>query len=585
MVTKTSEKKLAIIGVGPRGLSALEQFYHTLMQRNHQIKITTTLFETSENLGSGSVWNINQPNSNWLNISERALKNLKGRPELKIKEISIPAFPSYTHWLPENERELPNKSPDRFPPRNKLGRYLHERFDTIAKPLLAHDLISIKKTQIERIDFNQEEFALYDREGLIQTFDEVVLTIGHQPTELSSQLKKFKEHSQNKPQIVFYDEPYPVTRIIENSQISSESTVAIRGFGLAMIDVMRALTIERGGSFKTLDKKTLACIYTPSKSSPKKIVPFSLDGLPLAPKPFSSEIDELYKPTEQEIINFKQIVSEAASGQRNVSGNDFLKNAIAKIAARVYNDLGASRYNMDTDIEELKEVVINWLDDEHFQHKTLLSTKLETIDIIERYVNMALHLTPISLDYCIGQIWHHCQPSWYKAFSHADMDDDNIAKTIDLHERLKRFSYGPPVESMQQMLALIRADVLDLDFLSDPEINITKDGWLIKKNDNAVTAAIMINSVLDAPKLLKVISPIIIHLLKQDYIEPVHSELGIETNANGLIKSSEKSGPIPLAILGRLAKGSVVGVDAILECFGERITNWAEGAVSRLTSK
>ena len=60
------------------------------------------------------------------------------------------------------------------------------------------------------------------------------------------------------------------------------------------------------------------------------------------------------------------------------------------------------------------------------------------------------------------------------------------------------------------------------------------------------------------------------------------TELGIETKKNGIVISSENEKQIPIAVLGRLAKGSVIGVDAILECFGDRIEDWAKSFVERL---
>lgn len=94
----------------------------------------------------------------------------------------------------------------------------------------------------------------------------------------------------------------------------------------------------------------------------------------------------------------------------------------------------------------------------------------------------------------------------------------------------------------------------------------------------------MINSVLDAPKLLDVTSPLIKNLLQNDLIQPIHSKLGIETTADGYVITPDDKNDVPIAVLGRLAKGSVIGVDAILECFGPRIEDWAKAYVSQLKS-
>jgi len=92
----------------------------------------------------------------------------------------------------------------------------------------------------------------------------------------------------------------------------------------------------------------------------------------------------------------------------------------------------------------------------------------------------------------------------------------------------------------------------------------------------------MINSVLDAPKINSVNSSIIQNLLSNNLIEAVHDELGISTDENAYVISQEKSRKIPIALLGRLAKGTIIGVDAILECFGKRPEQWATEAIKRL---
>ena len=40
---------------------------------------------------------------------------------------------------------------------------------------------------------------------------------------------------------------------------------------------------------------------------------------------------------------------------------------------------------------------------------------------------MAVGAAPVSLDYCIGQVWRHCHPSIYKALSHSGLKDEVLA--------------------------------------------------------------------------------------------------------------------------------------------------------------
>ena len=187
-----------------------------------------------------------------------------------------------------------------------------------------------------------------------------------------------------------------------------------------------------------------------------------------------------------------------------------------------------------------------------------------------------------SLDYCVGQVWRHCQPTLYRAFSHASLPEKIIAETIALDERMKRYSYGPPVESMQQVLALAKAGILNLNYISDPNIILKELGWELASNEKSIVCNVMIDCVLNPPKLLEVNSSLVKNLLANDLIKPLHSDLGIHTRKDGSVVTEVDSGNIPMALLGRLSKGSVIGVDAILECFGQRTIDWAKGAIERL---
>ncbi|MDE0599285.1 MAG: hypothetical protein OSB51_08935, partial [Dokdonia donghaensis] len=102
----------------------------------------------------------------------------------------------------------------------------------------------------------------------------------------------------------------------------------------------------------------------------------------------------------------------------------------------------------------------------------------------------------------------------------------------------------------------------------------------LKSDDNKVVIDVMLNSVLDSPQLVTVDTPIIKNLLSYEMIEPKHTDLGIRTDDYGYVEVPEGKSFVPLAVLGRLSKGSVIGVDAILECFGPRTISWSERSIA-----
>ncbi len=571
---------MAIIGLGPRGLYALEQFLRYSSHLSNKNYCHILIFEPQEHLGAGSVWRIEQPSSNWLNISERSLEELPKRPEINGMGFHIPGFPAYRAWSLKNGSTKEGQ-PDVFPPRSKLGTYLNARFKTLAKELIGKDIISIYKENIHQIAFEKEKFLLTDENSRSYEADEVLLTVGHQPTKLSNQLKSWKEHASTASDILLFEKAYPIERLTNEVKINHSSVIGLRGFGLSMLDAMRALTIDRGGEFIETDSHTLECSFKTTPKVPKTLLPFSLEGLPLAPKPLNESIDKLYEPTQDEVLTFKKSISEVGQGKSIKEDAQFLKDEIVKIVVRVYAKL-PNKIENHTTPDEIKRVSLAWLEDEKFQHPLLLNHQLKKREVIERFIQMALNKSAISLDYCIGQVWRHLQSTWYDAFSHANQPEETIARVIDLHERLKRYSYGPPLKSMQQLMALLRAGIMDLSYVSDPKIELVETGWKLTKNQKAAHVNCMVNCVLDSPKLLKIKSPVVVNLLKDKLIEPIHTELGLDTYKNGLVKCKDKSKNIPLAVLGRLSKGSVVGVDAILECFDGQVSKWAEESAARI---
>ena len=577
---KTSNTRLAIVGGGPRGLSALESVYGTLAAKGNPKSLHTLFFESGKFAGAGQVYDLEQPDTNWLNVSERGL-TIPSRKEIKCDNFSIPSFPSYHDWSGYNQKIDAGAIPDKFPLRSVVGKYLNERYSSIASVLESEGLLQRISGKVVKTDWNEEAFSIALNDGTTYYTDELVLTIGHQPTRHSKQIANWLDFSKGKSSLALMAEPYPVEKILTCIVLDFGATVAVRGFGLAMIDVMRALTVGVGGKFKIIDEATQSMAYEKSGDEPAKIFPFSLDGLPMAPKPLSLKIDELYFPTDKEIRSFKLAVGKIAE-EGKVKDHQFLIDAIVPIISRVFLGLGTKTYAHDLKSLALEKVIRSWLSNGEFEHDLILSKSNPPEKTLEAFIGMATDTNLISLDFCIGHVWRHCQPTLYEAISFSRLDNEVIASIIALDERIKRYSYGPPVASLQQLLALIKADVVTLNFVENPEIKTSESGWQLSKGGKSITAAIMVNSVLDPPKLLEINSPIVCNLLHDSLVKPVHDELGIATYKNGCVRLPKEMETIPLAVLGRLSKGTLIGVDAILECFGLRSELWAEGAVDRI---
>jgi len=572
----TAIRKIGIVGVGPRGGYSLEKLIIELVKQNSLLNIHISLFESTGNFGNGQVYDIDQNSSNWVNITERILE-LDQREAIDIDSLKIASFASYHDWADKDFNTLSDDTIDTYPPRAQVGEYLSQRFQSLAKPLIQSNIIALHKEQVKEVKLlNNDKIQISTNAKAYEEFDEVLLTIGHQSTELPQQIADWEKFAGDKKNINLFKSPYPVADYLHHKNLNNESIIGIRGFGLAMIDVVRAIA-EKFGEFITLDEQTRSSTYQIEQKGIPTIVPFSLDGLPPSPKPLNAQIDKWFKPTEASILKFEKHIGDKKN-QTAAESPRFLIEAFAPIAAGIYLDLPDIINPQNLSASAIIKLIEKWLEDQSFENSLIISRKQPAKESMKSFVEMATGEAAISLDYCIGQVWRYCQPSIYKKLSFNECSDNVFAEIIALDESTKRYSYGPPVESIQQLLALEEAGVLNLDMANDPNIKLTAEGWQFNLADQSITANFMIDSVLDAPQIKVVNSPIVENMLVDNLIKIVHNDLGVETNENGYLISKESDKKIPIALLGRLAKGTIIGVDAILECFGSRPLQWAKQA-------
>lgn len=567
-----------IVGLGPRGNYALECLVESLIDTDISKGVKFLAFEQTTELGNGPVYAVDQVESNWINITERVLE-LPERCSVRFGEIEIPHFASYHDWAGLDFEDLPDDRTDTFPPRAQMGRYLRDRFQSLQAVLLEAGILEIISDTATSITHTHEIWNINTKAGTAHRVDDILLTVGHQPTNRDKQIVEWTALNEEAPDIQLFDEPYPVERILAILNNVDQPQVAIRGYGLATIDVLRALA-QKYGKFEIIDPKTGSQRYVANGAGNITMVPFTRDGLTLGPKPLNPAIDKQYAPSDDAMEGLRQKLSNKAA-QTAATNEKFLIELMCPIIASIYTNLENKLGSGNISRSDLQQIISSWIDDQFHEHESIMSAVTPPHEVLEKLIGMATGELSISLDYCIGQVWRHCQPTIYAALSHSALSDEVMAKIIFVDESLKRYSYGPPVESHQQLKALHDAGVLKLNFLADPEIQSNHSGWTFSSDGAAFKAAIMVDAVLDAPNIKAVRSQLLVSLLDDGLINPVHDDLGISTREDAYIVTKSESADVPIALLGRLSKGTVIGVDAILECFGDRPETWSRSAVSK----
>ncbi|MBY6048552.1 FAD/NAD(P)-binding protein [Vannielia litorea] len=512
--------RIAIIGMGPRGLGAAE----ALAKRADAPRLE--LFDPVRPCGAGPNFSPDESPLCLLNLPVRGVR------------IDGGAFGA---WL--------GGDPEDFPPRAALGRFFAERFDVLEARLRP----VMHREKVARIERREDGWWLEagDAQG---PFDEVLLTQGQAESAPDPQLADWQDHAERHG--LPLRPAYPGTALEEAARDWAGKVVGVRGLGLSTLDVLRLLTLGQGGRFE-------GDAYIRSGREPARIVPFSLDGQAPAPKPANAEVDACFEPLEAETEAFEAGLAEAVS----MASEAALERVCATLEAPVARLAG---------VEEC--AVRGWLAQER-EAPGSQETR-GAVEALEAHVEMARGGAP-DVGYALGQLWRKWQNALRQGFNPARMAPETAAALLKFDDALKRYSYGPPLRSAEELLALIAAGVVDLRAVEDPDIRLVPEGWVLDGDTAELTAEAMVDAVLPSPALGPVTDPALAGLRDAGWLHEVAEGLGAAVAADGSALARDGRPAEGLAVLGRMASGSVIAVDSVHDCFGAAADRWAEGVLAR----
>ncbi len=554
-----SERTIGIIGCGPRGLAALESLTRHITEMNAWPAFRIRLFDGSGYPGAGPNHAPDQLVHNRINLAENEM-DLPEREMIRVMDQDIPSFPSYKQWAEVNDDP---ERPDTYPPRAHLGTYLHERFESIAEPLMTMGLLTFIHEYVQHISFPENKIRI-STNSTRSLCDELLLTPGHVPVNPDKQLTDWIRTGTGH-RLFLAGSPYPIEKYL-NTLLRNHSRIAVRGFGLTFLDIASAIG-NACGKFSMSDKEQLKVSFSLSGDHPL-IIPFSVDGLPPVPKPLNQSEYQKYSPGNKSL----EILRHELKHEMTDSGNflSFFRKRMADIIAAVYEKLRS-------DCPENADIFIrSYLEEERYNHPQFTNHSRPVAEIMEEFCGIACGQILPTLDYCVGQVWRHCREVMYDLFDHPPLEDDVMYEIIQLDERLKRYTYGPPLISIRELLAMHEKGVVSLDWIDDPEIRMDRSGWRLSSTKGEILTTAMINGVLSPPDISSVNSSVINQIREKCPVEQFF-DLGARTDSQGLVRGCER----PVAILGRLAKGRILGSDSIRECFNDEPVRWAAGVLNR----
>ncbi|WP_297111668.1 FAD/NAD(P)-binding domain-containing protein [uncultured Devosia sp.] len=538
--------RIAIVGFGPRGLGALEALVRQVGAESAGVAVD--LFDPVGWPAAGPNFSPDESPVCLLNLPVRTIDlppPTGGGPD------------DMSEWLGPEDAEA-------FVPRARLGAYLNARFRDLQSRLPEGMTVTLHHRQITGAERAGRQWRLTDGspdDGPYDhgPYDHVLLSLGQPETGDDKQTARWREHA-GRHALAFMD-AYPATALVRAAETWAGRTVGIRGLGLSALDVVNILTLGLGGGFE--DGR-----YVPSGREPQRIVPFSLDGHAPSPKPADAAVDARFEPLEEETGSLQAALRAALDGPPGTALKTVC-DAIVMPARRILEETGG-----DADAA----AVGRWLAAER-ESPGSQETR-GTVDALRAGIAEAEGRVPPSVGYVIGQLWRKWQPLLREVYDGMDKPAATAQAMTGFDEGLKRYSYGAPVGTLRHLLALIEAGIVDPRAADDPDIALTPDGWQLEADDRAVTANVMVDSVLPPAALEPVTDSLVTGLAKASCVVPMADGLGARCSVDGAALGADGASVPGLWLAGRLTNGSTIAGDSIHDCFGIIPDRWAKAVVA-----
>ncbi|MGR3761052.1 FAD/NAD(P)-binding protein [Roseobacteraceae bacterium NS-SX3] len=531
------EPKIALAGFGPRGLGALE----ALAQRAQAGgPVAVDIFEPSEWPGAGPNFSPGE--------SIHCLLNLP------LREVSLPTpvrggAGGFSAWP-----GVAGRGEDFCAPRAELGRYLSARFSALLERLPKGMTVTLIPRQVTRLHREGTGWRVETAESRHGPYGEVLLCPGQPRTAPDRQIGLWRQHARRYGLDLI--SAYPGPRLLAAARGWAGRTVGIRGLGLATLDVMRLLTSGLGGRFE-------GGAYRPSGQEPARLVAFSLDGQPPAPKPATAGVDAAFEPQAGETRAFEAALQKAVQAPP-AAALEALCAPLHAAAQRILHETGHAQ-----EAERLEAWLAAEVEAPGSQENR------PPVRALAAHIGMARGLRPPSAGYAVGQVWRKWQAPLRRIVNAAETSPATASALAGFNEGLARYSYGPPVEAAEQLRILAQAGRVDLRAARDPDIDLAPEGWVLREEGQALQAAAMVDAVLSPPVLSEITDPLVAGLRDAGILAAIKDGLGARTDGTGRVLDAHGT-PVPgLSLTGRLASGSVIAPDSIHDCFGGVGERWA----------
>jgi hypothetical protein len=592
---------VAIVGLGPRGLYCLEALIAEFSAHPLAAGLQVAIFNKSSDFGISPIYDPRQP--------PYLLSNIRA------KELDLWDSDGFVQWYNARYRPPVSLDPEVYPPRAMVGRYLRHGFHRVMSRLPPGMRVVKFAAEVTDIVRGKSGYRLkfVDATGRRDEIlaHKIMLSTGHSFVRPARRERRYRHFADQHPATSFIPHAYPVTENL--GSVPAGAQVAMKGLGLTFVDAVLALTEGRGGTFQRAADGRLG--YLMSGREPKTIVPYSRTGLPIVPKPhdFPSTLRPLTFVTAARL---RELRHRAADGRLDLE-TDVWPLAELEMELQYYRTAMGDpqhRRNLDEcgdDVRALRRVIRDFLRSnsaaEPFSYDRVVdpvggrrfTTGQEYHAFVERYLQQEIDharagLTSSPVRSAVS-MWFEIRAALKPFVAYGGLTPRSHRLLIEHYFPLfKRVVFGPPIMSIEKILAVHRAGILDFSIARNPRVSARHSTGCFELRTSSpagvvAQAEILVDARYPTVEIRHDVSPLYRSLCRRGMVREFWNRDAGTAYATGAIDMSRDSHQVigrqgvvsvDIAVYGAPTEGNLIGNYVISR--DDYATSWAASIVRQL---
>jgi len=548
--------RVAIVGLGPKGMFALERLLGHGVGLPSEAGIEVDVFEPHPLPGAGPIYDPAQPAYLRMNFSADQI-DMWGSGSSVVPE---PLRHSFVSWHVHRLGPCAGKC---YPARANVGRYLAEGFETLLRHTPPSIAVRVCRSAAIAVRRNVDGWVV-EAAGSTGMYDEVLIATGHEQSWDGGLVEAWRHSVPLVPAV------FPVEHWLARKRVPAGVTVALRGFALTFIDAALALTEGRGGSFESLDHP-YRLRYVPGDGDAETVIPFSRTGRPLLAKPGNGVAAT---PGLEEIAQRARAAILALRPPLDLR-DDFLP-ILVEAACSSLRCAGA---NEETGSERL---LSTWLTTA--AEGVSAASGPGVVEELTRSLDVSAGLAPPDVTWAFGHCWRSLYPAIVARLGGAGLADRDWPAFRSLAAAAERVSFGPSPRNAAKLLALIEAGRVDVSCVAGSRLVSDNGSTFLRSEDGVRAVDVVVDAVLPGPGVQGGLSGLLAQLLLDGDVRVLPGRRGIDVDADGGCRRSDGTRTPGLAAIGRPTEDAVIGNDTLSRTLHPLADRWAARIVQRRLS-